>query len=187
MFIKRNSIGILSRSTIFFAPPGEKGGDNPPAATLEERLTAAESNVAGLTSKLVTVENERETARTSLAAMTTERDTLKTQFDGLTATANQHLADLNTARGQITTLTTERDNANTALATANGNVARLTSLCELKGINPAAAVPAGNPNPAESKSSIDFQTRIAAAKTQKEKDAILAEFSTAAKAGTVAE
>lgn len=121
---------------LFMAADGGPGNTNPgnnnpaPKGTLEDQLRAAQSEIA----RLAPLES-------SLQTVTKERDDLRSQFSALETTANQTKTELATAQGTIGTLTKERDTARNEATTAQGNVSRLESLCQLRGVSTTAAVP----------------------------------------------
>lgn len=175
MKIKHHS--IIGLTCKFFAPDkgGEAGGSKKPLS-IEEQLTAAKAELTTVQGNLATITGERDTLRG-------ERDSLQGQFDSATSAATSARAELVTAQGElatarksITSLTTERDSA-------SANVARLETLCGVKGINPSAAAPQSK-EPA-TVSEADFETRIRSAKTPNERAAITAEFEKAVSEGRI--
>jgi septal ring factor EnvC (AmiA/AmiB activator) len=169
----RHSILSLSACALFGPDHGGGGGSSKPA-TIEAQLTEAQSLLVGEQGKVTSLTTERDQAQSALTAITAERDNLQSQFTALTETASKTKTDLTAAQSTIATLTSERDTAHTTLATSKANTARLESLCSIKGIDHANAVPpATEPT---SLSEADFGTRISSAKTPAERAAIVSEF-----------
>lgn len=157
---------------------------NPAAAapgqtpTIEEQLTSARADLTSAQSQITTLTSERDQARTDLTAAQGQVTSLQSQFDVLQTTANDLRAQLTAAQSQVTTLTSERDQAQGSLKTANENVSRLEALCGVKGIDPKSAVPSGPSTPENSgKSASDFEERYKSAKSDKEREEVLSEYS----------
>jgi len=150
---------------------GESGGGGK-TLSIEEQLTAARSELSTLQGSLSTITGERD-------KLVIERDGLKSQFDEATKVATSAQTDLATVRGElatakgnITSITAERDSA-------FQNVARLETLCGVKGIKKDAAASSAPELPAMSEA--DFEARIKSAKSPSERAAICSEFEQAVK------
>lgn len=182
MPLRTFSLGLLSRSLFFFDAPTDRNGAPTPPPTLEAQLSQLRDELTTSQGLVTTLTGERDQARSALTGMTTERDNLQSQYTALNNTATQLRADLTAAQGQISTLTGERDQARGSLTTAQSNITRLEGLCNLRGIDPNAALPPENTPPPAS-SAADFTKRIAEAKSQEDKDKIMEEYSKAVKEG----
>lgn len=158
---------------------GGSGGGDPKPLSLEDRLAAAEQARDKANNDLNTVNGQ-------ISSLTKERDDSRAQFDELTKSAGKLQTDLKSANDQIATLTGERDLAKKDLGTANGDNARLRSLCSVKGIDANQAVPTGNESPADTQSTAaEWDKKLKEAKTPADRAVIMKEFSVAAKAGKI--
>lgn len=119
---------------LFAADKGAGTGGSGNPLSIEEQLTAARSETTTLQGSLSAITTERD-------SLLSERDSLRGQFDSATlaaTTAQSELAtvhgELEAARVNVTSLTAARD-------TAAQNVARMETLCGVRGIAKDAAVP----------------------------------------------
>ncbi len=113
------------------APPAEE--PKPEGATVEAKLTNATSLIGKLS-------NQWKNVYTKLQASTSQATKLQGQFDAANTEATR-------LKGELATMTTNRDTEKTRADSeklradrADGNVGRLESLCQLRGIDPNAAV-----------------------------------------------
>lgn len=83
----------------------------------------------------------------ALAVVSAERDTLRTQFEEAVTSSTQYQAELINVRKEFETEQSARAAAEERLIKANENTARLEKLCNVKGIDPTAAVPTGTESP----------------------------------------
>lgn len=175
----------LAFSPLMLNKPDEgSGGGNPP--TLESQLTSARTDLTAAQSLVATITSERDTARSQVLSITVERDQLRSQFHALTTSANQLRIDLTAAQSQVGTLTNERDASRNSEALATANVTRLETLCNIRGVDSKQAVKVGE-QPAPAQSTVtEWHTKLAGATTPEARNAVLKEFATASKAGTVA-
>lgn len=123
---------------------GTSGGNptpQPASLTLEQQLTKARDDLAASQGQVTSLTSARDQLQSQVTALTTERDQIKGQFDSLTTTANDTKTKLTAAENQVTSLTTERDGFKSKLDTAQSNIARLESLCGVKGVDPNAVPP----------------------------------------------
>lgn len=136
MLTSRFVVFAVASALCFRAKDDGGGSGGGESLTLEERLTAAEGNVATLTSERDAAREDRNLVSANLAAATVERDSARREL----ATANASLAEI----------TGERDVVRNELRTANelldamraqaGNqaatITRLESACRLAGMDP---------------------------------------------------
>lgn len=106
-----------------------------PKGTLEEQLTQARNDLATAQGSVSSLTTERDNLRS-------ERDNIQNQFNSLTTTANETKTNLTNAQSRITQLEGELNTTKTTLTSAESNVTRLETLCDVKGIDRNASVPA---------------------------------------------
>lgn len=113
----------------------------PEGNTLEEKLTSAKSIIGTLFAKVASIvglTKERDDAKAESTRLQQQFDEAKTGWE------NEKTAHA-TTKASLTTVTSERDTEKAGRATAETNVSRLESLCQLKGIDPKAAVASQTP------------------------------------------
>jgi hypothetical protein len=113
------------------APPTEE--PKPEGGTVEAKLTSATGLIGKFFSHWKNVHAKLQTA-------TSEQAKLQGQFDAATAEAAKFKAELATMTTNRDTEKTRADSEKTRADRADGNVTRLESLCQLRGIDPNAAV-----------------------------------------------
>lgn len=132
------------RFPLFLAKPDEGHGGDSTNLTIEQQLTAAQSQVATLTRERDQVRSDLAAAQASISSITGERDqalsdlaNAQSQITTLTTDLNQARVDHAAALGNVNALTAERDTART-------NLIRIESYCKLQGIDPAKLPAPGN-------------------------------------------
>lgn len=148
-------------------PADEKKPEAKPKATIEEKLKQSQSQIETLTSELTT-------ARATIEATTKERDdaltevqSIRGQFDAATQSAKEAQDLSKDLEVKLVNLTSENAEKDQKLEKAAENTKRLETLCGVKGINSAAAVPTLNENPGENDAQLleQYQGLKGAAKT----------------------
>ena len=132
-----------SRKPFFFAPnKGGESGGTAPQATLEERLNAAVSARDTAITERDSAIGERDAATSARDTAISERDAAISARDAATAERDSAIGERDAASSARDTATAERDTAIGERDTARANVTRLEALCDLRGIDRNAAVPA---------------------------------------------
>jgi hypothetical protein len=153
-------------------PPPEPEGN-----TLEDKLTSAKTHIGNLWKDLVRLTGE-------LATEVKNNLTLAGQFKTLEETAKKEKADHAETKGLLETEKTAHTQTSGLLVTAEKNVTRLETLCDLKGIDKNQIIPpAGAPKDAAGTRE-EIVSRMEAEKDPRKKNVIaneLRDFDAAAK------
>ena len=106
----------------------------PEGATLEARLTSATGIIGNLFKKV------RDLTR-DLTTVTSDKTKLDGQFNAANTEANRLKGELGTMTTSRDTEKTRADSEKSRADRADGNVTRLESLCQLRGLDPNTVVP----------------------------------------------
>lgn len=159
------------------SPAPDAAAPEPTGNTLEEKIASAKSIIGNFFKQVTQLTSD-------LAAKVKAYTTLEGQFNDLKTTAETEQKAHVTTKGLLDTEKTEHTKTSGKLAAADANVTRLESLCKLKGIDSAQAVPP-TPAPAAKVSAASFDARIKAEKDPIARGKIVKEFEDAVAAGTV--
>lgn len=123
----------------------------PNAATAPKTLKEATALLAERDTALSAAQQKLTELETShaeaLAAVTSERDTLRSQFDSAVEASTKTAEELAAVRKEFEGEKTARTAAEERASKAEENSSRLEKLCQVKGIDPSAAVPTGTETP----------------------------------------
>lgn len=165
---------------------GVPGGAEKPKTLAEavKLLEASEVAMAAAAAAKEAAEAALAAEKGAKAAVEAERDTAKADAAAAIASGQAARKEADDAKARVTAVEGERDQAK-ALATKNAErVSHLEGLCQVRGVDPNAAI-TQLPEQGKKTSVKDWDAKLAAAKTPKERAQVNQEFAAAVAAGTV--
>lgn len=191
MFIKRARLGIIC-----YAPHTGQEGPGTASAPEPKTLAEAQTRISDLQGQLATANETAQAATSRAETAEAEQRRIQGIADASAKAATQEKekrekaeADLATAQQRITTVTGERDKVQADLSREQGYASQLENLCQVKGIDPKAAVASGGANTPENapgkKTLAEYHKAINDAKTPAEQNKAVKDLDDAIQAGLV--